>query len=219
MKEHEEVFEGYNKWKTSATKAFTIKTIAVSDFFEWVIKSYFMPYSGKDISILDVGAGSKTLKKYLQYCDFKGEYKSLDIDDSLLHDYRTFEEVNVQFDYVCMFELIEHLTISKTLKYLQTLRKIIKKNGILLISTPNIFHPIHFWQDPTHIQAYPINFIYAFLALNNYINIQLYKIELKSEKKLTPYQIMRQILKRKVGNLLGFDYSEKIFAACQNGSK
>ena len=42
-----------------------------------------------------------------------------------------------QFDVICSFETIEHLTKEERVKYLQNLKSWLNPNGLLLLSTPN----------------------------------------------------------------------------------
>src|SRR3990170_1414373 len=60
-------------------------------------------------SVLEIGAFNRSLEERMKKYYPRILYRSLDIDPSHRHDYRSLEEVKERFDLVLLFEVIEHL--------------------------------------------------------------------------------------------------------------
>jgi SAM-dependent methyltransferase len=104
-----------------------------------------------DTHVLEVGAGDRNYGKELQKKIPGLYYKSLDIDKNTKQDYYSLSEVDEEFDFVFMFEVIEHMELLYALKFLQELRSKIRSGGKILLSTPNLYHPHQYFGDSTHI--------------------------------------------------------------------
>jgi hypothetical protein len=127
--------------------------------------------------ILDMGAGSKNFKDLLNKIGLNIIYKSMDIDKNNFHDYHSIEEINEKFDYVLLFNLLEHLPFETGLNYLTKAQEVLEKNGLLFISVPNIWHPNHMWRcDITHIKPYPYQDLFALLSFMGFKQIEMYRI-------------------------------------------
>lgn len=180
---------------------------------------YLMKYIVRGISqnckILDIGAGDRAMEDLLKKNSFRGIYKSLDIDNSVVHDFRNYSEITGSFDVVCMLEFIEHIELSEAIKYFELSKKVLNDNGYLYISTPNIFHPRYFWTDPTHIQHYPIKFLYGILKLLGFSNIELYRIVELSQKRPGIYRQLKSKVRNRILRAAGFEQATRIFVKCQ----
>ena len=106
------------------------------------------------MAVLDVGAGMKGMKDEIAGLGIKVTYKSMDIDRSNEHDFYDVADINEKFDAIIMFEVIEHLDLEEGLQFLKALSEKVKKNGIIIISTPNIFNPSRYMRDSTHRTFY-----------------------------------------------------------------
>ena len=97
-------------------------------------------------SVLDVGSYNRGLKGKLQalYPDFS--YKSMDIDHGKKHDYYSFEDIKEKFDVVFLFEVIEHLEMKDGVDLLGNIHKVLKDNGKIILTTPNVYHPNRYWE-------------------------------------------------------------------------
>jgi SAM-dependent methyltransferase len=116
----------------------------------WLLKRHLRPA----MLILEVGASDRRMEKRVKdvYPDI--QYKSMDIDRSVNHDYYSLDDISEQFDLIILFEVIEHLELEQGVEMLGRLRELLADGGTLIISTPNIFNPGRFWVDATHKTAY-----------------------------------------------------------------
>lgn len=127
--------------------------------------------------LLDMGAGSKNLKDLLEKTGVKIIYKSMDICNNNVYDFHSIEEINEKFDYVILFNLLEHLSFETGLNYITKGHNILEDNGLLFISVPNIWHPNHMWRcDITHIKPWPFQDLYALLRYMGFKEIEMYRI-------------------------------------------
>ncbi len=116
----------------------------------WLLKKVLRP----GMHVLDVGAGDRRMEKRVKdiYPDIV--YKSMDVDRSNYHDYYSLDEIKERFNLVILFAVIEHLTLEEGLNLLKSLYELLADEGILLISTVNVFHPNRFWATSDHKTAY-----------------------------------------------------------------
>ncbi|MDP2923556.1 MAG: methyltransferase domain-containing protein [Candidatus Omnitrophota bacterium] len=217
MSKNNVLFERWNELKTIVQDFPEAK-----ELFLHSEDQYLMKYIIKDIPkdfwlkgrILDIGAGDRALENLLRGSGFKGIYKSLDVDKSVGHDFKDISEVKEKFDFICLLELIEHLELAEGIKYFELCKELLDDNGCLYISTPNIFHPTYFWSDPTHIQHYPIKFLYGILKLLGFCNIELYKLIELPTKKTNIYRSIKSKIRFRIWRTLGFERAVRIFVKC-----
>jgi SAM-dependent methyltransferase len=101
-------------------------------------------------SVLEVGAGDRSMGATLSAKLPKLRYESLDIDPQGHHEYRDFAEVSGQYDCVFALEVVEHLPLAEISPWLARLGEILKPGGTLVLSTPNTFFPMAYLRDVTH---------------------------------------------------------------------
>jgi len=218
MKKNQTIFARWNELQKIMQDIPVIK-----DIFLKCEKRYVMKYIINDIpkkfwlegKMLDIGAGDRALENLLRQKGFQGTYKSLDIDQTIDRDFKDSSEIREKFDIICMLELIEHLELDEGIKYFELAKKLLNNNGYLYISTPNIFHPTYFWKDPTHIQHYPIGFLYGILKLLGFHNIELYRIIETDPRRLSIYKYFKSKIRFKIWRILGFERAVRIIVKCQ----
>lgn len=84
--------------------------------------------------LLDIGCYDKLMAKYLRYGIL---YVGIDYPEcDLEKDRLKFKDGS--FDYVCCFEVLEHLVDQRNC--IKEMKRVVKKNGLIFISLPNIQH-------------------------------------------------------------------------------
>jgi len=124
---------------------------------------------GRDgMSLLEVGAGTRGLEQRLREVWPNLDYRSLDIDRSAAHDYYRWEDVDGAYDLVCMFDVIEHVRPDAARTLLSHCREVMKPEGLLLATTPNIYHPPTYLRDATHITPWCYDELGAIVSLSGF---------------------------------------------------
>ncbi len=100
--------------------------------------------------VLEVGAGDRRMKQHLLRKFPNIRYESLDPDPEGPHEYRTWDEVQGQYDLVFAFEVLEHIPAREVPQFLWEMRQRVKPGGWVLLSTPNVYCPHRFLYDATH---------------------------------------------------------------------
>lgn len=116
----------------------------------------------------------------------------VDINETLLEQCRkrdlTCEKVNVAdyndvdrlidvhglFDVAIMLEVIEHIPLTKALKTLHNLYKLLKYNGILIISTPNKYYYDMYSCTHGHVNELPPKYLLRLLKLTGFKILKVY---------------------------------------------
>ena len=88
----------------------------------------------------------------------------MDVDRSNPHDFYSLEEINEQFDAISCFEVVEHMTAAMGLQLFYRAHQLLRSEGRLFVSTPNVYHPMSFWSDATHITPFRIRHLAGWLA-------------------------------------------------------
>ncbi len=115
------------------------------------------------ISVLEVGAYDRNILNKINLDSFGVDYKSLDRDDTLRHDYYDFAAVDRSFDQVWLFEVIEHLDLSDACELLKKIFQLLNPGGLVILSTPNSHHP-HRFREPHHLTPFKFDNLGALLA-------------------------------------------------------
>jgi hypothetical protein len=124
--------------------------------------------------ILDVGADKRLWIEKLEGMDYS--YSSMDVNRSQKHDYYDLDEINETFDLILLFEVIEHIPLLEGKKMLETLNKKLSPNGKIIISTPNIWVPTHYFRDATHVQPYAYDELGGLLSHCDFEILDIWRI-------------------------------------------
>jgi len=195
-------------------------------------------------TVLDVGCGNHSpslVKSILPNCIYTGvdiDYYNLDENDKMLADHlfifpkeRFFDNLEIldsKFDLILATHIIEHLEDPSLL--FQACSKLLKIDGVLLISTPSIRSinfpsskgTLNYYDDKTHIEM-PILFsqVYDFCKMNNLLIVK-YKLGRPSiVSKLVgfPFELIRKVLKRNVFTTWSYWGFEDIYLIKLNKNK
>jgi SAM-dependent methyltransferase len=117
------------------------------------LKAYqFMSGDIEEASVLDAGCGDGYGSAYLARfaksvigVDYDKKTVSLALEKykagnlRYMHrDVTEFDFKDNEFDFVCSFQVIEHIPEEKIFDYLKELKRVLKNNGRLYLSTPNL---------------------------------------------------------------------------------
>lgn len=156
--------------------------------------------------LLDIGANDRSLQKFLGLrLSFQVEYKSMDIDRTNVHDYYSLRDIEGKFDVISCFEVIEHMTPSMALELFQKAYESLVPGGKMFVSTPNVYHPMSFWSDSTHITPYRFRHLAGWLGTVGFSRFQAYRVVRMTWRKRIRYWRYRGLLR-----LLNMDFAPDI---------
>jgi len=100
--------------------------------------------------VLDVGAGHRKAQSWLP----GRRYESVDPDPDGEHEYQDLGDAQGPYDAALLLEVIEHLPLEEACTTLVRLRGKLAPGGVLVVSTPNTYHPPTYLRDATHITPF-----------------------------------------------------------------
>ena len=172
----------------------------------------FIKSSYRGGKILDVGSGTHFYIRDLLKLDDQ-QYYSLDNDPSGEFSFNNVDEIpqGLEFDRIVMNQLVEHLTIHNAFQLILGLYDHLKIDGLILATTPNIFHPNRFWGDPTHVTAWSHSALYGLFRIAKYKNIQVFRYS----KNRGPVDPLSWIVERIMRRLYRIDWHDSIMLIAQ----
>ncbi|NLI83581.1 MAG: class I SAM-dependent methyltransferase [Deltaproteobacteria bacterium] len=135
-----------------------------------------LPNIREGCRILEVGAGDRRFERKLKGRLHWVTYRSCDVDTETMQDYYSVEEITEEFDFIFMFELIEHLSPEEGLALLRRLWEILRPGGCLLLGTPNLYHPHRYFGDITHKTPYKYEELGAVMLMAGFTNLRAYRM-------------------------------------------
>jgi len=126
--------------------------------------------------VLELGAGDRRFGRKLQTLRNSLTYSSFDIDPNTEQDYYVLNEIEGTFDCIFTFELIEHLTPDQGFELLRTAHGLLAPGGVLIVGTPNLYHPHRYWGDLTHKTPYKYEELGALLLLAGFSKPKFFRI-------------------------------------------
>jgi 2-polyprenyl-3-methyl-5-hydroxy-6-metoxy-1,4-benzoquinol methylase len=148
---------------------------------------FYVPYFASCRHVLDVGCGEG---QFLEALTAAGVRTSgIDLDPRVVQACRSrgldAEEISLfnhlpqnrgQFDGVFCSNLIEHLPMAETIRFLEMAFDALLPGGILLVATPNpeslVVHLCEFWRDATHVRLYNRSLLEFLLAWAGFEELQ-----------------------------------------------
>ena len=162
---------------------------------------------GRDgAAVLEIGAGTKGLAERIAMQWPQASYKSLDIDRTQEHDFHSLEEITGEYDFVCMFDVLEHVRPEEAYRILSRSREVLKPGGMLCATTPNTFHPPTFLRDATHITPWCYDELGALALMAGFRVEHLYRLY---NDNLTG-RLVHRLLLYPVHKALDIDFAKQI---------
>lgn len=168
-------------------------------------RSLLLKTVSKGDQILDIGANDRNVEALLNARGVKVDYRSFDMDRSLPHDYYDLAQVDRQFSLILIFDVIEHLMPTDVATLLDRVRDLLQPGGRILVSTPNVDHPVRFWRDCTHITPFRYDELSGFLMVSGFIEIEVFRLKKMKAKDWLRYAIAQPVLR-----LLDIDFAPGI---------
>jgi SAM-dependent methyltransferase len=135
-----------------------------------------LPIAQDHRRVLEIGAGDRRFGKRLMSSIPDLYYRSMDIDRRTEQDYYSLGDIDESFDFIYAFELIEHLTAEEGLELLTQARRLLADGGVLLLGTPNLYHPHRYWGDVTHKTPYKYAELGGLMLMAGFSNPRFYRI-------------------------------------------
>jgi len=149
-----------------------LKIKMVPDYRDPLVK-FLRPH----MRVLDIGANDRALKTFIEkQTHFSLEYKSMDVDRTHQHDFYDLAAIQGEYDAISCFEVIEHMPPGVGLELLRHAHRLLAPKGRLFVSTPNVYHPMSFWSDSTHITPYRIRHLAGWMATAGFVRVWGYRV-------------------------------------------
>lgn len=155
--------------------------------------------------VLDVGASDGRFGRRLP----PGvRYETLDVDPRVEADHRDLAGVEAgSVDVVTCFETIEHLGLDEAFGLLRGIARVLRPDGRLFLSTPNVHHPWSYLRSATHRTPFCYDELGGLLELAGLRVERLFRCHHASflERVLRPLALPFHVA-------LGVDYAKGILA-------
>lgn len=161
----------------------------------------------KGDALLDFGANDRNLKSALERAGIDVKYSSVDIDRNLPHDYYEISAIERTFDAIVATEVVEHMPVMRVVEFMGAASRLLNRGGHIVITTPNVCHPVVFWRDCTHITPLRYDEVYGLLHSSGFEDIKVFRLgKFKLKQQIVAF-LYSPLLK-----LLRMDYMPGILA-------
>ncbi len=163
------------------------------------------------VTLLEIGAGDRTLAEKMNGYWGAFDYRSCDIDSSYQHDYSHIDEATGDYDLICGFELIEHLSLDEAHHMCERCFELAKPGGKIALTTPNIFYPPAFLRDATHITPFCYDELGGLLQLCGFNVVEIYRLYHDSVVK----KFLKRFLSYPIYRITGIDFAKQIMVVAE----
>ena len=161
--------------------------------------------------LLEVGAGDRSFRDKIAGYWGEVDYKSCDIDPTYPHDFAGIEHVQGEYDLICAFELIEHLTLVDAHQMVTRMFDLLAPGGCVALTTPNIYYPPAFLRDSTHITPFCYDELGGLLSLAGFRVRSVHRLYHDSLIK----KLIRRVLFYPVFRVMGIDFARQIIVVAE----
>ncbi len=166
---------------------------------------------GQGTSLLEIGAGDRAFKTKMAGYWGEFDYVSCDIDPTYDHNFQHIDQVTGQFDVICAFELIEHLSLEEAVHMVEQMFSVTRSGGHVALTTPNIFYPPAFMRDATHRTAFCYDELGGLLELAGFRVTAIYRLYHDSLIK----KLLRRVVFYPLFRLIGIDFAKQIIVIAE----
>lgn len=156
--------------------------------------------------LLEIGAGDRSFEKKMQGYWGELEYFSCDIDPTYPHDFNHIDEVEGEYDLICAFEMIEHVTLEEAAHVIERCYEVVRPGGRIALTTPNIYYPPAFMRDVTHVTPFCYDELGALLSLAGFHVQSIHRLYHDSIVK----KLIRRFLMYPIFRAIGIDFAKQI---------
>ncbi len=142
-------------------------------------------------SVLDVGGSDKFVGRLCDKAPSISEYKSMDVDTSVAHDYHSLADIHRTFNTLFVLDVIEHLTLQEGGLLLSECERLLSPGGTIILTLPNNLHPTAFSGDVTHVTSYRYHELGALLLICGFTEISIRRV---SAKKKLGHRVLAGLL-------------------------
>lgn len=211
MNEDQAGWSSLYKYRKNIEKRFgSLWSLPVKKRYHNVLDRYVI--SGA--KILEIGAGERKLKQRLERSCQGVDYVSCDIDDQYEHEFKQFSEITGSYNIICAFELIEHLTLDSARKMLNKCYEVTADEGVILLTTPNIYYPPAYLRDATHITAFSYDELGGLMESAGFEVTAIYRLYHDALLK----KVIRRYLLYPLFRAINIDFSRQIAVVAKKKS-
>ena len=158
--------------------------------------------------VVDVGGSDGAFGKRLS----DGvSYAIVDVDPAHDADFANLAEVgDASADVVTCFEMIEHVALNEALDLVAGIARVLRTDGRLFLSTPNIHHPWSFRNSATHLTPFPYDELGGLLESHGLIVESLFRCHRDSFLKR-----VARFATRPIYRLAGVDYAKSVLVVAR----
>jgi SAM-dependent methyltransferase len=172
---------------------------------------FVLKYLKDGEAVLDLGAFDRSLEGRLKEHRPHIVYKSLDIDPTYSHDYQSLDQVQESFDFILLFEVIEHLDRGEGQEMVGRIFSILRPGGRVIVTTPNVYAPGQYWKDVSHRTPYHYEELGALFLSEHFELVEMGRM---FNEAMAGY-VLKAYLSAPLFRFLGIDFSKSILLVAQ----
>lgn len=161
--------------------------------------------------VLEVGAGNRALHSRLRNWWPNTQYKSYDIDSETEQDFYQLEDIDGDYNIICMFEVIEHVPPAIAKEILTKCYEVMAPGGLIFITTPNIYYPPNYLRDATHITPWCYDELGAVSSMSGFELKDIYRLYSDSFWG----KLLHRVLFYSVHKVIGIDFAKHLLLVAQ----
>ncbi len=142
----------------------------VFETFNSALEYFNLNVINKSDNLVDIGCGDRSFINFLKKIGINSN--GYDVNDGINFENDKFPDIDNSVDHIVTNSVIEH--IYNPNNFLNEIKRILKKNGNLIIVTPNFrFSFKEFYDDPTHVKPYTEESLRKILEMYEFNNIKV----------------------------------------------